>query len=144
LPLRRGDAHAGGAASAAALPAGGPGAGGGGARRFAAAAARLPGGRAAGRAGAAGTGGVSARPGDLNSREQSPVVVELVLPVAVDRGQPARRAAAADVEPADVFAALVERHADGDLELLTATRAGAFLQLRIFQELAAVPDRVLG
>jgi hypothetical protein len=88
--------------------------------------------------------GAAARGGGLNSCEQIPVAVELVLPVAIDRGQPARRAAAADVEPADVFAARVEGHADGDLELLTATRAGALLQTRVLQVLVAIPDGVLG
>jgi hypothetical protein len=66
------------------------------------------------------------------------------FPIPVDRGQPARGATAAEVEPADVFGVLIKGYADGDLELLAATWAGALPRLRILQVLVAVSDGMLG
>jgi hypothetical protein len=53
-------------------------------------------------------------------REQLTVAFKFILPVAVDCNQPTRGAATTEVEPFYVFAILVERHSDSDLEFLSS------------------------
>src|SRR5436309_347119 len=66
----------------------------------------------------------------LHPSEQFPVVDELALPITIAPGQAARGTTATEVQPANVIAAVVQRKAHGDLELVPATHASVILQLR--------------
>ena len=91
----------------------------------------------------AGVRGRTGLGGMLQPREQVPIALVLTLPIAVDRDKLARGAATPEVEPLDVFALLIERDTDRDLELLLAAGAGTLLQLGIGDVLAAVADGML-
>jgi hypothetical protein len=71
--------------------------------------------------------------------------MELVLPVPVDRREPASGAATAEVEPPHILAVSIQRHAHGDLKALGTTGTSALLEFCVVQEIGAVADgMVLG
>jgi hypothetical protein len=76
----------------------------------------------------------------LHSCQQLTIAIELIFPVAVDGGQPARRTTESEIQPSDVFAFIVQRDSNGHLECFIPARTATFAEVGLFEILVAVAD----